>query len=351
MSRRRLAVVVLAAGEGTRMRSDLPKVLHPICGRPMLAHVLAVADALGAASVALVLAADALEAVRAALAGGAGRPYQYAVQAERLGTGHAVLQVRSLLAGTVDDVLVLFGDTPLLRPATAARVVERHRQSGALVSLMSFRPASPAGYGRVVRDQHGHVAALVEERDATLEQRAIGEVNSGIMCFEAAWLWPALDRLRPSPVKGEYYMTDLVALAVHDGGAGAVSATPADDEREAWGVNDRVQLAQAEAVMRARILEELMRAGVTITDPQHTYVDAGVTVGRDTTLWPGTLLRGATRIGAGCSIGPHSSLTDAVVGDRAVIRHSVVERRSIPAGAEIGPFDYISDTRQAAESA
>ena len=334
----RLGIVVLAAGEGTRMRSSLPKVLHPICGRPLLGHVLAVADALEAAATVVVLAEQTIDQVRAQF----GERYSYTVQTERLGTGHAVLQAHSLLIHQTDDVLVLFGDTPLLRPATARSVLEARRASGALLSLLSFHAHPPTGYGRVLRDAAGHVIELVEERNATPEQRAITEGNSGIMCFDAAWLWDAIGRVQRNPVKGEYYLTDLVAMAVAERGPGAALAIPAEDAREAWGVNDRVQLAQAGAALRERLLEELMRAGVTVVDPAATYVDAGVTVGAETVLLPGTLLQGATRVGGGCTIGPHATIRDSQIGDGAHVRHAVVERATVADGAVVGPFVHLS---------
>jgi bifunctional UDP-N-acetylglucosamine pyrophosphorylase/glucosamine-1-phosphate N-acetyltransferase len=338
MNDSQLGIVVLAAGEGTRMRSSLPKVLHPICGRPLLGHVLAVVDTLEAARVVVVLAEATIEQVRAQF----GERYSYTIQAERLGTGHAVLQARSLLLNQTDDVLVLFGDTPLLRPETARAVVEARRAQGALLSLLSFHAHPPTGYGRVLRDAAGHVLELVEERNATPEQRAIAEGNSGIMCFDAAWLWDAIGRVQRNPVKGEYYLTDLVAMAVSERGPGAALAIPAADEREAWGVNDRVQLAQAGAALRERLLEDLMRAGVTIVDPAATYVDAGVTVGAETVLLPGTLLQGTARVGGGCTIGPHATIRDAQIGDRAHIRHALVERATVPDGAVVGPFVHLS---------
>jgi bifunctional UDP-N-acetylglucosamine pyrophosphorylase/glucosamine-1-phosphate N-acetyltransferase len=332
-----LSIVVLAAGEGTRMRSALPKVLHPICGRPMLGHVLAVADALRAGRTTLVLAPDTLDAVRARF----GEGYSYAVQAERLGTGHAVLQARGALHDQPGEVLVLYGDTPLLRPETAQALLDLLRRTRALAGLVSFHADPPTGYGRVVRDAAGRVVALVEERDATPEQRAITEGNSGVMAFDAPWLWERVGRLARNPAKGEYYLTDLVAQAVAERGPGAVVALPAADPREAWGVNDRAQLAAAEAVMRERLLTGLMRSGVTITDPAATYVDVGVTVGQDTILLPGTLLQGATRVGERCVIGPHATLVDATVGDGARVRDSVVEGATVAAGAEIGPFAWL----------
>jgi bifunctional UDP-N-acetylglucosamine pyrophosphorylase/glucosamine-1-phosphate N-acetyltransferase len=333
-----LGIIVLAAGEGTRMRSSLVKVLHPICGRPLLGHVLAVADQLDAAISSVVLAPDTLDQVRAQFGGG----YAYAVQAERLGTGHAVLQARALLMNKSDDVLVLYGDTPLLRATTARAVVAARRSSRALLSLLSFYAHPPAGYGRVLRDAAGQVIDLIEERNATPEQRAITEGNSGVMCFDAAWLWEAIGRIERNVVNGEYYLTDLVAMAVAERGPGAAVATAAADAREAWGVNDRVQLAQAATALRERILEELMRSGVTIADPAATYVDAGATVGVDTVLLPGTLLQGATRVGSGCVIGPHATINDSAIGDRAHIRHALVERAAVPDGATIGPFVHLS---------
>lgn len=337
MNTERLAVLILAAGEGTRMRSSLPKVLHTICGRSLLGHVLAAANSLDAGRIAVVLARDTIDVIREAL----GDRYQYVVQAERLGTGHAVLQARDVLLGQADEVLVLFGDTPLLRAETARAVVQLRRTSAARLALLSFRPGSPTGYGRVLRDQHGHVTGLVEERDATPEQRLIGECNSGIMCIDAAWLWDVLPQVPRSPIKGEYYLTDLVAMAVAAGGPGAAVALEAADEREAWGINDRVQLAEAEAVMRQQILASLMRAGVTIRDPAATYVDADVQVGRDTTLLPGTLLCGSTLVGARCEIGPHATLINTQVGDDVRARYVLVEGKQIPAGADIGPFVHL----------
>lgn len=332
-----LGIVVLAAGEGTRMRSALPKVLHAICGRPLLGHVLAVADALDAARTVVVLAPDTLDQVRASL----GERYAYAVQERRLGTGHAVLQARPLLHNTTDDVLVLYGDTPLLRPNTAQEVVNFRRASGALVSILSFHAHPPTGYGRVLRDAAGRVIELIEERNATPAQRAITEGNSGIMCFEATWLWDAVGRIPLNPVKGEYYLTDLVAMAVAERGPGAAVALPAGDEREAWGINDRGQLAEAEAVLRRWIIDSLMRGGVRVTDPATTYVDVDVTVGEDTLLLPGTMLRGATRVATGCEIGPYTTIVDATIGSGARVRYALVERADIPSSAVIGPFAHI----------
>jgi bifunctional UDP-N-acetylglucosamine pyrophosphorylase/glucosamine-1-phosphate N-acetyltransferase len=335
----RLGIVVVAAGKGTRMRSALPKELHRLCGRTLIGHVLAAADTLEATYTIVVLSPEKIEPVRAYI----GDRYEYAIQAEQLGTGHAVLQARAALPGASDDVLVLYGDTPLVRPETARAVVDLRRSSRALVGIMSLHAAPPSGYGRIVRDQAGQVAAIVEERNATPEQFALTECNSGVMCFEAGWLWEALERVSRNPINGEYYLTELAAMAVAERGPGAAVALPAADARDAWGINDRVQLAQAEAALRERILEQLMRAGVTVMDPANTYVDAGVIVGGDSTLLPGTLLRGATQVGSGCEIGPAAMIVDSSIGDRARVRYALIERARVPAEAVIGPFAHITD--------
>jgi bifunctional UDP-N-acetylglucosamine pyrophosphorylase / glucosamine-1-phosphate N-acetyltransferase len=338
MNQSLLGVVVIAAGKGTRMHSALPKELHTLCGRSLIGHVLAVADALDPVYRVVVLSPEKLGPVRAQ----SGERYIYAVQAEQLGTGHAVLQARPALPGPADDVLVLYGDTPLLRAETARALVDLRRDSGALVGIMSMHAQPPSGYGRIVRDTAGRVVAIIEERNATPAQFALSECNSGVMCFDADWLWSALDRIPRNPVNGEYYLTDLVELAVAERGPGAAVALPAADAREAWGINDRVQLAQADAVMRERILERLMRAGVGVTDPANTYVDADVRVGADSTLLPGTYLRGMTSVGTGCEIGPATMIVDSCIGDWARVCYALVEQATVPAGVVVGPFVHIS---------
>ncbi|MBC8075306.1 MAG: bifunctional N-acetylglucosamine-1-phosphate uridyltransferase/glucosamine-1-phosphate acetyltransferase, partial [Chloroflexales bacterium] len=199
--------------------------------------------------------------------------------------------------------------------------------------------------GRVLRDASGHVRELVEERSATAEQRAIGECNSGIYCFDADWLWARIDAIELNALKGEYYLTDMVALATDERGPGAAIALPADDTDEMLGINDRVQLAQAEAALRGRLLDALMLSGVTISDPASTYVDVGVRVGPDTTLLPGTLLRGETTVGARCIIGPHAQLRNARVADAAQIACSLVENTIVAEGASVGPFAYVENNK------
>src|SRR4051812_7740830 len=326
-----LGAVVLAAGQGTRMRSRLPKVLHPLAGQPMVAHVLAAAAASGARDVVLVVGHGA-EQVRAAL----GDRVRYAVQAEQLGTGHAVLQACPLLRPTTTQVLVLYGDTPLLQPETLLALTRAARE--ATLALLSMEVADPSGYGRVVREPDGRVVRVVEERDAPPALRAVREVNAGAYVFDAAWLRAHLPALPPAP-GGETYLTDLVALAAGEGRA--VRAVLLADAAEGLGVNDRVQLAQAEAALRARVRERHLRAGVTLVDPASTYIHATVDIGPDTVVHPQTFLRGRTRIGAGCEIGPSSQLDDTVVGDRCRIGWSVLEEATLAEDVRVGPFAHL----------
>src|SRR4051794_32364151 len=247
-------VVILAAGEGTRMRSSMPKVLHPLCGRPLVEHVLDTAQSVGAAETVLVLAQDTVEPLRERFGDG----YKYAVQHERLGTGHALRQAQPWLEGAVDRVLVLYGADPLMRVSSIQGLLQQLDRPGVRAAITSFISEPPTGYGRIVRDDAGHVLAIVEERDASPEQLTITEVNQGVAAYQADWLWPHLDELLPSPVKGEYYLTDLVAMAIEEDGPDAVASYLLADASEALGINDRSELAQAEAVMRARILKSLM---------------------------------------------------------------------------------------------
>lgn len=334
---RPLNAIVLAAGEGTRMKSALPKVLHPLAGRSMLGYVLAVTNALEASRTVVVVAENTIDQVRATF----GPRYEYVVQTERLGTGHAVLQAQAALQGAPGDLLVLYGDSPLIQPETARMLVAARRASGALVGLLSFHADPPTGYGRVLRDTAGAVVDLIEERNATAEQRAVTEANSGFMVFDGPWLWRTLGNLPSNLAKGEYYLTDLVGMAVRERGPGAAIAVAAPDPCDAWGCNDRVQLAEAERVLRKRILASWMRAGVTVIDPATTYIDADVRVGIDTTLLPGTILRGSTSIGANCRLGPYTTLVDATVGDGAHVTYALIEAAHIAPGATVGPFVHV----------
>ncbi len=361
----RVGAVVLAAGQGTRMRSQLPKVLHPLAGQPMALHVLDALDAVGVAETILVVGhgADQVRAVVGARA-------RFADQPEQLGTGHAVQQAMTALDAATERVLILYGDTPLITAATLRRLLSARsetpeeaagaaggeppvaasaggsgRGAGAAgssspptLTLLTMTAADPTGYGRVQRDAAGRVAALIEERDATPAQRAIAEVNVGAYVIDAAWLRAKLPTLRRSP-SGEYYLTDLVGLAAAEGRA--VAAVRLADPVEGLGVNDRAQLARAEAVLRDRVRQRLMREGVTLIDPATVYVDATVAVGPDTVLHPHTFLRGRTRIGAGCTIGPSTQVDDSDVGDRCRIMWSVVEGATLADEVQVGPFAHL----------
>jgi bifunctional UDP-N-acetylglucosamine pyrophosphorylase/glucosamine-1-phosphate N-acetyltransferase len=328
---RKLTVLVLAAGRGTRMRSDVAKVLHPVLGRPLLAWPLDVAAALPASRRGVIVGFQA-EAVRAVLPAG----FEAVVQDKLWGTGHAVRQAARLFAGEGDTV-VLSGDTPLLTPGTVRRMVAAHRRRRATVTFLTARPADPTGYGRVLRCGEGRVKAIVEHDDAPPDVRDIREVNAGVYCFENRFLDRALKRLRSGNRQQEYYLTDVIAAAVRAGRS--VIGVPADDPEEMLGVNDRVQLAYAHDVLRRRVLERLMRAGVTVVDPASTWVEPQVRLGRDTVLLPGTTLQGATAIGAACRIGPRARVRDSRIGPGSAVEDCcVVEEAVIGPRCHVGPF-------------
>jgi len=326
-----LAVVILTAGESTRMKSKVNKVLHPLAGRPMIEYVVSVGERLSAEKPVLVVGQNAQE-VQAVV----GDRAVYVRQGDLLGTAHAVQQTESLLRDRAHTVLVLYGDNPLISEETLQAMVGEHSTTGAAVTMLTFRPAEPARYGRILRAADGSVQAIVEWKEASPEIRSIREVNSGILCLQADFLWPALARVQPK--HGEYYLTDLVEMALAQ--AHSVQALEADPE-EVVGVNDRVELAQAEAILRRRINEQWMRAGVTILDPSSTYIDADVELGQDTVIYPNTYLRGATRIGADCRIGPNTLIRDSILAARCEVRLSVVEGAVLEDDVDVGPFSHL----------
>jgi bifunctional UDP-N-acetylglucosamine pyrophosphorylase/glucosamine-1-phosphate N-acetyltransferase len=328
-----VSVVILAAGQGTRMKSDLPKVLHPVAGEPMVAHAVEAALEVSEVKPVLVVGVGA-DQVRATL----GQRVRYVTQRQQLGTGHAVLQAKSLLDGQSDLVLVTYADMPLLRSETLKRLVEHQRQSGATITMLTVVQDDARGFGRVLRDAAGAVMAVVEEADATPEQLAIRELNTGTYCFDASWLWSRLDQI-PLSAKGEYYLTDLLGMAVAEGGK--VETLTAHDPSEVLGVNTRVHLAEVEAAMRRRINEKWMLNGVTIVDPATTYVEAGVTLGVDTVVYPNTYIEGETHIGAECRIGPNTIIRDSTLGDRCVVFASVLEGSTLEDEVDVGPFGHL----------
>jgi bifunctional UDP-N-acetylglucosamine pyrophosphorylase/glucosamine-1-phosphate N-acetyltransferase len=322
--------IILAAGQGTRLKSDLPKVLHPVCGVPMIAHSLAAAKA-ASSETPVVIIGHGAEAVREFL----GRKARCVIQDPQLGTGHAVQQAESTLRGKTDLVLVTYADMPLLRPETLIRLVETQKANQGPLTMLTVNAPDPRGFGRVVRNPDGNVQAIVEEAVATEQQLSIHELNVGAYCFSADWLWEALHKIKVSP-KGEYYLTDTVALAVQAGLA--VQALVSDDLVETIGINTRIHLSEAEAAMRQRINQVHMLAGVTIVDPASTYIESDVKIGRDTVVWPNTYLRGKTVIGEGCVIGPNTIAEDTTVGDCCEILAAVMDGAVVEDNVGIGPF-------------
>ncbi len=325
--------VILAAGEGTRMKSAVPKVLHSLAGRPMLWYSLDAARQATETTPVLVLGRDA-QAVHQA----AGEGARFVVQEERLGTGHAARQAESLLRGQSDLVLVLNADLPLMTAETLQALVGAQQEHAGPITLLTLHSPHARGFGRITRNSAGQVLAIVEEADATEEQLAIQELNVGAYCFSGEWLWEALPRIPISP-KGEYYLTDLVAMALGEGQS--VQTVPLADPAEAIGVNNRVHLAEAEGALRSRINRRWMEAGVTMVDPLTTYIDAGVTIGPDTVIWPNTCLFGETGVGEGCQLGPNSVIRDSRLGDRCHVFNSVVEHARLEDNVDVGPFGHL----------
>jgi bifunctional UDP-N-acetylglucosamine pyrophosphorylase/glucosamine-1-phosphate N-acetyltransferase len=326
----KITPILLAAGQGTRMKSSLPKVLHPICGQPMIEYALRAAWE-ASTEVPVVVIGYGADAVREFL----GDAARCVIQDPQLGTGHAVLQAEPILRGNTDLVLVTYADMPLLRTETLTRLVETQKKNRGPATMVTVVAANPRGFGRVARGPDGSVQAIVEEAAATPEQLSINELNVGAYCFRAEWLWDALGRI-PVSKKGEYYLTDTIEMAAKAGLK--VKAIVSDDLVETIGVNTRVHLAEAEAAMRKRINTAHMLAGVTIVDPAATYIEPGVTIGRDSVILPNTHLRGETVIGEGCAIGPETIITDSTIGNSCKILKSVLEGALLEDGVDMGPF-------------
>ncbi|HLF02352.1 MAG TPA: bifunctional UDP-N-acetylglucosamine diphosphorylase/glucosamine-1-phosphate N-acetyltransferase GlmU [Anaerolineales bacterium] len=324
-----LSVVILAAGQGTRMKSNLPKVLHRLGGRPLVQYAIDTARAVSDRPPILVVGHSG-EQVRAAL----GEQCDYVTQAEQLGTAHAVLQVRDLLASRGGRVLVCYADMPLI-PAGALNAIAH---SPSPVALLTFTGPEPRGFGRIARDSNGKVIAIVEEDQATPEQKDIRELNPGVYCFDSEFLWRELARLPVSP-RGEYFLTDLIGVAVKQGLP--VDAVPLADPDDAIGINNRVHLAEAETILRRRINRRWMEAGVTMVDPSTVYIEPTVTLGPDTLLWPNVQLLGNTIIGSACELGPNTQVRDSTLGDECVVTASVIENAKVEDRVLIGPYAHL----------
>ena len=330
----KVTAVLLAAGQGTRMKSDLPKVLHPICGKPMIWHVLRALNS-AATEKPVVVVGYGADQVREYL----GDSAECVFQEHQLGTGHAVMQAESLLKGKTDYVIVAYADMPLLRGEVFNRLLETQRHNSGPLSLVTAIAEDPRGFGRILRKPDDTVEAIVEEYVATPEQRKIKELNVGAYCFQAEWLWDALHRIKKNPRKGEYYLTDIVEVAVQDNLL--VQPVIQHNLAETIGINTRVHLSEAEAAMRVRINREYMLDGVSMTNPASAYIEAGVKIGKDTIILPNTHIQGNTEIGEGNEIGPNTIIRDSKIGNRCKIVASVVEGAVIEDDVDMGPFAHL----------
>ncbi|MBM4466201.1 MAG: UDP-N-acetylglucosamine diphosphorylase/glucosamine-1-phosphate N-acetyltransferase [Chloroflexi bacterium] len=327
------SIVILAAGQSTRMKSELPKVLHHLAGKPMVQYAVESAAELTSEKPLLVVGYGADEVRRVV-----GDHVIYVEQREQLGTGHALLQASPLLEGRSETVAVCYADMPLLSTDTLRRLVELHAENKGPITMLTVEADDPMGFGRILRDEAGQVVGIVEEAVATEEQKAIRELNCGVYCFDGHWLWPHLTQLPLSP-KGEYYLTDLVAMAAAEGQA--VEALKINDVTEVLGINNRSHLAQAEAVMRQRINRKWMLEGVTLLDPSLIFIEATVEIGQDTVIYPNTYLQGATAIGRQCRLGPDTIVRDSTIGDGCTIEVSVVEGAVLEEDVDVGPFSHL----------
>lgn len=329
-----LAAVILAAGKGTRMKSDLPKVLHGVCGIPMVSHVLNAAREAGSENIIVVVGFGGDQ-----VAGAMDGRVEIVFQHDQLGTAHALHQAATFLGGFDGDILVLCGDTPLVSAQSLKKMTAVHRESGACATVLTAQLDNPSGYGRIIRDGDGRLLKIVEQKDACPEELQAKEINTGIYCFRAEGLFQSLALLKPDNAQGEYYLPDLIGL--YKGQGKRVAAVSGADPVEIMGVNDRSQLALAREAMGQRINAELMLAGVTMVDPSSVYIDTGVKIGRDTVIYPGTVIQGGTVIGEGCAIGPFSQVISARIGDNVTVRQSVIEDSDIGNDSAIGPYSYI----------
>lgn len=326
--------VILAAGQGTRMKSKLYKVLHPVCGKPMVQHVVDQVEKLQVDSIVTVIGHGS-EKVKAQL----GNSVNYVYQQEQLGTAHAVIQAKNILGDKEGVTLVICGDTPLMTSETIEALFLQHEKMGAKATILTARASKPDGYGRIVRNEMGVVEKIVEHKDATEAERKITEINTGTYLFDNALLFQALNNVSNENVQGEYYLPDVIEILKQQGEI--VSAFQTIDFDETIGVNDRIALSEAEAIMRKRINEQHMRNGVTIMDPLNTYIEADVMIKEDTVIYPGTMLKGATVIGSDCVIGPNTEINNCVVGNNTAIKQSVAHDSSIGSDVNIGPFAHI----------
>lgn len=331
---KQLTAVILAAGEGKRMKSKNAKCSHKVCGKPMVEWVLRAVEGAGADETILVVGhrADQIKTIL-------GDRVKYAVQEKQLGTGHAVMQAEVHLKNSDGCVLVLCGDTPLITRKTLVDAVDYHNNSGCAATVITAKVDDPSGYGRILRGSDGQVLKIVEHRDATSEQRAINEINSGMYIFDTKMLFESLKEVNNKNDQGEYYLTDTLEILINRGSR--VGAFVMEDPGEILGINDRRQLSEASSIMNRRILNDVMSSGVTIIDPASTYIDADCQIGIDTVIYPDTIIEGKTVIGDDAIIGPNSRLVNSIVGDGSEIAGSVVLDSKIGSNVHLGPFAYV----------
>ncbi len=332
MATKPLSSIILAAGDGTRLRSQVPKSLHRICGRPMIVHILRTIEGLVDAKQVVVIgfAGDMMKTALKDFT------VDFAIQDKRLGTGHAVMTTRHLFEKNNGDVLVLVGDAPLLTRETVEKLIERHRHQDSSATVLTTRMKKPDGYGRILRHQDNTVLRIVEDKDANIYEKKINEVNTGTYVFDCHDLFEALQKVEPNNEQGEYYLTDVIQIMVSE--KKRVEAYVTKIPSETMGINNRVQFAKAERIMRDRILDRLMLSGVTIVDPSSTFIDDSVKIGIDTIVEPNTHIYGKSVIGEGSQIGPLTQIIDCEIGERCIVNSSYLRGCHIPPGMSIGPF-------------
>lgn len=326
--------IILAAGKGKRMKSKLYKVLHPVCGKPMVGHVLDAVQQVQCER-SVVIVGHGAEAVQAYL----GDRAEYALQSEQLGTGHAIQQAESLLGTEQGTTIIICGDTPLVTPETLENIIANHESQGAAVTILTASMTDPTGYGRIIRGADGSVQKIVEQKEGTPEELAVQEINTGTYCFDNSKLFQALSQITNDNAQQEYYLTDCIKILREQGEM--VAAYETFDLAESIGVNDRLALSEAEGFMRARLAKKHMLNGVTIIDPSATYIGADVAIGSDTVLYPGTILNGHTVIGEDCIIGPNTEIADSTIGNGSTVRQSILSEAEVGAEGNIGPFAYL----------